>query len=344
MTMRLWFVVLLLQAGCTLDLSGLTGGEQGAGGGRPREGCLEGCPSGSCAPLAKPGDPQLSLFRLGLTADRVAFADPTAAELGLLTGAGETRVGVGPAPQAVAVFGDRLYFGTASQGVFACSLPECSDLSELVAMGPDTFARQIVADETQVYWITGPDLSDGSVYRAAVDGRGAMLIADAQVRPHGIAIDEARVYWTVHGHGDDGRIRSAPKAGGPVRDVAVGLTEPSGIAVDDDYIVYTSSAVDGAVFRCSKDSCDAPAKVTDGPALVNDPVAQPRSVAIVGGDAVWTNDGGGSVMACPIGGCSEREGGRPDVLARGLTAPGAIVATGFCLAWGAGEGIFVTGR
>ncbi len=343
--MRAWPLLLMLQVGCVLDLTGLTGGVEGGSGGGSPSSCLEGCPGGACTPVATPTDPQLPVFRVAVAPESVVFADPTASELGRVDGAGERRVGVMAAPQTAAVHGDRLYFATASQGIFVCGLPACDGVAELVPMGPETFARQLVADQDQLYWITGPDLSDGAVYRVSVTGGSPVLVASGQVRPHGIAIDDERIYWTVHQNGgDDGVIRSAPKAGGAVVDLLSGLSAPSGIAVGGGSVVFTSSAVDGAVHRAPSDGSGPPELVTDGPVPVNDPIAQPASVAIVDSQVVWTNDGDGSVMACPLTGCSQNDAGQPSIVARGLTAPGSLVADGRCIAWGAGEGIFVTSR
>jgi hypothetical protein len=143
----------------------------------------------------------------------------------------------------------------------------------------------------------------------------------------------ACVFWDAGSWSNDyGR---SPGDGGAAGDAGSVVTlaslinTPWGIAVDAQYVFFTSSILNGSVYRCSKEQvpCASPTVLASGQAA-------PSRMAIDSESIYWGNYGSGSapdgsIASCPKTGC----GGQPTLLATGVTGPVGIAVDAANVYW-----------
>jgi hypothetical protein len=247
-------------------------------------------------------------------------------------------------PLALAVGASGVFWSTESQGMFRCDLPDCTGVANIAPPGPQTIARQLAITGSTLVWITGPDLSNGTVFRCEVSACVPEALAEQQTRPHGLAIAGDDVYWTVHGTGGmpDGEIRRVALSGGVPVPYVQAVRGPSGIALDDTHLYFTVGEFEGEVFRCERgpESCGPVEEVSPVVMVVDAPIRMPMSIAVSSTRFFFTNDGDSTVMGCPLSGCADAPGGAPEIIAKGQEAPGGAIASGGCVLWTGSHGVF----
>ena len=349
---------------CILDLDGLTGGApggagaggdgaggdgaggNGGGGGGACVACAlcEGtCDGADCTRIADTPDAVVA-FRVAAAAGAVYTSDPQAdAILRLVPGQPAVSLPVAVKPHAIAATSAHIFFSTENSGMYRCDLPDCAQLAQL-SPSPDAVARQIVADETHLWWVKGPDLSSGKVLRCTINDCVLQEIQANLNRPHGIAMDAEHVFWTEHGNegANAGVIYRAEKSGAGLTAYLSGLNGPSGIALTPTHVYFTLGLYEGKIYRCARGAVDCgPAEEVTPPAVpVATPVRSPFSIAVAGERVYWTNDGDATVMSCPTVGCATNPGGFPDLLAAAQSTPSGVIAPGGCVLWASSDGLY----
>jgi hypothetical protein len=345
-----------LIGGCILDFDGLTGGDGGSDGGADGGGascpdcslCEGFCDANgeSCGAILDTAE-SFSAFRAAVSKGVLFVSDPdptVGAVLRFTKADGHTVFETPVAPHALTVNDAYIFWSTAGDGLFRCEQEGCAKLVNLTPGNADTVARQMAADASTLYWITGPDIASGKVMRCAINACVPEPIAMDQYRPHGMALDEQFVYWSVHGSegSADGSIMRARKDGTDVITFVPALRGPSGVAVTATHLYFTLGVLEGQVFRCAlgASTCGPLEEITPPSSVAGSPFATPMSVAAMGEWVYWTNDGDTTIMACPTAGCATTMDGLPVIVAKGLAAPGGLFATGGCLFWTGKGGVF----
>jgi hypothetical protein len=232
-----------------------------------------------------------------------------------------------------------LIWASDSQGIGRCALSSCAGtrIDGLVAPAVATPVFQIIADQDHAYWVNGPDSTSAKVWRCEIKNCSAEQLTWDLLKPRGIAMDETFVWVAVAGSSpgaNDGQIMRITKSGEPAFvSYLNGLKMPSGIAVTETHLYWTSEDfTTSAVWRCAIGpvSCGVPEKLTP-PGVLAEPIHDPRAIVADAKNVVWVNETGGSLMTCPVEGCSQAPGALPVLLGAGLTTPGGLVASQGCL-------------
>lgn len=123
--------------------------------------------------------------------------------------------------------------------------------------------------------------SNGSVWRAGLDGGSATPLATGQDGLYDIAVDAKNVYWTVPGNGV---VMKAPidSDGGAAVQLASGQNAPYGIAVDSTH-VYWVNELGGEVMKVAIGG-GAPVSIATGQSY-------PIAIAVDATSVYWTNNG-----------------------------------------------------
>ncbi len=159
----------------------------------------------------------------------------------------------------------------------ACGGPCVNGLCKPVSLAPGLVAPfSVVRDGTDLFLTDyGKDISmpaDGRVLKVPAGGGPAVVLADLQALPRGLAVDALYVYYTLFGAkgsgqgsvmkvGRDGTCGAAPTC--PIV-LASSRKAPWSVALDTDYVYWTergtsaASNSDGGVFRVKKDGSAAP--------------------------------------------------------------------------------------
>src|SRR5262249_40604757 len=111
----------------------------------------------------------------------------------------------------------------------------CKPLSDATIVSGLGKPEDIVTDGLHIYWT---DLADDTIWRAALDGSGALPIAAGQYHPLRIAVDDQYVYWSNNWGGAVMRLR---KATGASPQVVAAATSPTDIAADPFALYWIES-------------------------------------------------------------------------------------------------------
>lgn len=186
----------------------------------------------------------------------------------------------------------------------------------------------VVVDTLNVYWA-----QNGQVLGMPLAGGSAVVLADQQSLPHGLAVDGTFVYWLS----TDGSVMKAPIAGGPWTELATGpvaqLFGPTerGLVLDADHVYWINSATgesDGQILKVSKNG----GEIT----VLADGEFHPAAIAVDSDSVYYTTFGWGfqdnpvaqgRVLRVPI------TGGTPTVIASGQSSPSALAVDSNSVYW-----------
>jgi sugar lactone lactonase YvrE len=137
--------------------------------------------------------------------------------------------------------------------------------------------------------------ADFDVHEGACSDPGCVEeLATGLVFPWDVAVRDGWVYVTEKGHDDasDGRVVRMPAAGGLVEILAQGQERPNRIFLSSTHAYWTTTSLDGGVYRTALDG-------DGGVEMVADQQHLPLGVVADDGNVYWTANG--RVMAQPIG-------------------------------------------
>jgi hypothetical protein len=198
---------------------------------------------------------------------------------------------------------------TQSGSVLSCPGTGCPEAGPIVyaanGVGEDGGAdlTGLAIDSTYLYW--GETLSfggaTGRISRCAITACASTLehLAGGFTSiPYALAVDPSYVYWTDLGTSQIERC-SLPSCGGNPEIFAGNQASPTGIALYNDTVYWTNGADPGTVLSCPVAGCGTmPTTVASG---------QHNPYAVVADESgvYWTNIDDGSVMHCPLKGCTK---------------------------------------
>lgn len=348
---------------CVLDLDGLTtpgqggaggtsgtGGTGGAAGGTGGGGgadcpLLDCCPEGEAIQLVQ--GPVFADLPRGIVVrdDGVYWVNIQGGNVLRMPAAGgePEPIALAASPRGLALSGDTLAW-TASDGVYVCTLPSCSDAQMIAPSLAAESLRWLAFDgATMVFTDRGEGEGDGRTRSCSVDGCRPIDLADNMIAPEGVTLEGGLAFWVDQGNGNDnGLVGRSPKDSASVKQVAAALDLPSGVAADETYVYWTEQTASGHVYRCAfaEGYCDAPEDI----APAAGPLARPGDIQIGGGRIYWMNADDGSIMSCPQPGCGAQ---MPEVHATGRTGLSRLAVGSFCLFWtenGRGGAVMKTAR
>jgi len=102
---------------------------------------------------------------------------------------------------------------------------------------------------------------------------------------------------------------------------------PDAVFATDTHVYWLQSAINGAVWSCTRPECGDAAPITTTATIDGSPITFPSSLVTVGSNVYWTNET--SVMRCDTESCDESA----DVIMASVDTPTSIVASGQCLFW-----------
>jgi hypothetical protein len=166
----------------------------------------------------------------------------------------------------------------------------------------------VAVDSTYIYWadLFGDTVtSTGGIYKCAIaecPGTLGPLVGGADFIPLTVVVDPSFVYWTDLG--TDQVLRCAlPSCGGSPQIFANNQTEPSGLAVYGGHVYWSVGRMPtgdgGGVLDCAATGCGT------SPTIVAAGQDNPIFVAADDSGVYWTNANSGTVMRCPLAGCTE---------------------------------------
>lgn len=341
-------LALALCSACVLDLRGLAaegagaaagtggggsgaGGSGGAAGGGGGCSLLECCPEGEAVELAK-GPVFADLPRgIAVGKDGVYWASTTGESVVRLPADGGPPevIAAAPGPRALALSGGTLAW-TASDGVYACAAPSCSD-AHLVApsLGAGTLRGLAFDGSTLLFTDRAGGEGDGRARSCALDACAPIDLAEMMFAPEGIALEGGLAFWIDQGNGNqNGVVGRSPKSSASSMQVAAALDLPTGVAVDETYVYWTEQIPGGHVYRCAFAAgyCSVPQDV----APASGGLGRPGDIQIAGGRVYWTNSDDGTIMSCPQPGCGDEA---PKVHASGREGLARLAVGSFCLFW-----------
>ena len=187
---------------------------------------------------------------------------------------------------------------------------------------------QMTSDASRVYWTEFGDATgtaNGFVKSCPLTGcgSGAMVYAQAQVNPRGIAVDAQNVYWGSATFGAiNGAIWSCALTGcsSPTKLASAGI--PYGVWVDATYVYWVDNN-DGSVHRIVKPNNGDEILYDGGDYATGFPISEPQQ-CVSDGTFVYLDDYLGDVYRVPVA------GGDPFLMASGSQQGGwplAIDAT-----------------
>jgi hypothetical protein len=203
--------------------------------------------------------------------------------------------------------------GADSQPVDNCPDP-CTIASKL------NHPFQMTSDADRVYWTEyGDDLgtANGFVKSCPLTGcgAGAMVYAQAQINPRGIAVDAQNVYWGSATYGAvNGAIWSCAVTGCSSPTKLAGAGIPYGVWVDATYIYWVDND-DGSVHRILKPNNGDKVLYDGGDYATGCPIDEPQQ-CVSDGTFVYLNDYSGDVYRVPVA------GGDPFLMASGSQVGG----------------------
>jgi hypothetical protein len=154
--------------------------------------------------------------------------------------------------------------------------------------------------------------------------------------PYALAVDSSFIYWINEGTNQVLRCSLPSCGGGPeifantaLAGKVMGL---SGLALHGGTVNWTDGLADGGgVFQCATTGCgSAPVALARGQAA-------PSFIAVDDSGVYWSNYGGGTVMRCPLSGCTE-----PTPMAK-AQAPFAIALDPVSIYFTSSPGLFGSG-
>lgn len=177
-----------------------------------------------------------------------------------------------------------------------------------VASGQD-FPHGIAVDTTWVYW---SNVVLGTIRKADKHGAGnPVLVVGGQNEPQRLVTDAGYLYWTNAGtpsssffDGELARISLDPAGPGTRQLLASNQRRIADVALDRDHVYWVVTGTmtsghyfgDGSIWRANKDGST--------PEMLAQMQNFPSRIAVGGTHVYWTNDYGGTVMRCAVGGCS----------------------------------------
>jgi hypothetical protein len=244
-------------------------------------------------------------------------------------------------PRGLAVAGSSLVW-TADDGVYACTLPSCSDGHEVASATAPGSLRSVAFDgQTAVWSDRGSGANTGKTLSCAITGCSPITLADNMVAPEGVAVYGTNAFWVDLGTGNqNGVVARSPKTSSQVAQIAAALNLPNAVAADDTYTYWTESVPNGHVYRCALAAgyCDNPEDVA--PAAGG--LGRPRDVRVGNGRVYWTNADDGTVMSCPLPGCGSA---MPKVHVTGRQQIGWLAIGASCVFWAEdGGGVGAIGK
>jgi hypothetical protein len=135
------------------------------------------------------------------------------------------------------------------------SIPLTGGMPSLIsATEPSVVA--IVADGTNVYWVSGSDGNQGAVRMWDPAAKVLRSIAQGQSSPFGLAVDNTHIYWSLNGPdlATNGIRRTTIPTTAAQPDVRIVTQggQPSGIAVDDESVYWIEKKAPSSIMRAPK--------------------------------------------------------------------------------------------
>ncbi len=221
-------------------------------------------------------------------------------------------------PWVIRVAGPRVYFADDVTGGVVTAL-DLDGGNPLDLTGPQGSPRGLAVTTSSVFFVT-EDPDAGAVQRVGVDGTGLTVLSSPTNSPKDLVTDGTNVYWTAV---LDGEIARVPIGGGTTSSVAK-ATVPFGLAVFSNYLFYTSHAAADAGGAIGRVNIDGTEQIVLSPRE-----SLPRSIAVDGNYAYWTNEGDGTLKRVPVG------GGTVTTLATGQIQPWGIALDDKFVYWAA---------
>ena len=185
--------------------------------------------------------------------------------------------------------------------------------------GPQGSPRGISVTSTQVFFGT-EDPDAGAIQRVTVDGTGLTVLVAPVSGPKDLVTDGVNVYFAALG---DRHIGKVPVGGGASAVVA-NASAPFGLTVFGSNLFYTNRAALDAGGAIGRVGTDGTGQIVLAPAE-----DLPRSIAVDGNFAYWTNEGDGTVKRVPV------TGGAVTTLATGQIQPWGIALDDGFVYWAA---------
>jgi hypothetical protein len=322
-----------------------TGGGGGAGGTSCAPGaecgfCENTCTAESCEPktlVANASGNSYASPSLWIEGDTLYWLDFYNQHIMRMLPSGETETvtpkGLLNSAITFVVHGDKLYWSDFTSGINSCPLDNCTvDLKKRMVANDNNQAEalQLLADDTHLYWYTGPDHYARPVRRCPLSAADATPepIATNQDLIRGIALTDKHVYWTARPNNQGGLVRRTTKDGGSqVTDYTTKLEMAWALTLDSTHLYLTSGADEsGALKRCSlgESTCGSLDDVLSGLGALK----RTRSVALGGGRVYVTNESSGTVI-----GRAKDGTGTEEIVADAQTRPHSMLATKHCVYW-----------
>ncbi len=173
----------------------------------------------------------------------------------------------------------------------------------------------LAIDSTYLYWanLFGYSGITGSISecaRADCPGTLVELVGGAGFIPIAVVVDPKFVYWTDIGTNQVLRC-SLPSCGGNPQIFANNQLGASGLALYDDNVYWTQGVPEGGILYCPAAGCGK------GPRTLASAQSNPFGLAVDDSGAYWTNIDDGTLVHCPLSGCTQ-----PRVLATTYAAFG----------------------
>jgi hypothetical protein len=217
------------------------------------------------------------------------------------------------------------YAGPSGNGtVMKCPTSGCGASPTTLATNQTSQGQGIATDGTNVYWA---NFDTGTVEECAVGGcsQNPTTLASGQQKPYGVAVLGSVVYWTNLNSGTVAACASTGCGGAPTT-VASSSNSAFGLAVNATSVYWTAGA--STVLTCTVAGCGTPTTMASSQAYPIGIAIDTTNVYLVD----WSNNtSSGTVMACPLGGCS---GGAPTVLASSQDGPAVLAADSNGVYWG----------
>jgi hypothetical protein len=110
-------------------------------------------------------------------------------------------------------------------------------------------ASDLIVDGGSIYWtLTKVGDATGQVMKMGLDGENPTELASGPVGAGGLTVADGTVYWASSA----GAVMAVPSAGGASRMVVGGLKSPSGVAVDASWIYWTDPG-DGTTGKATRE-------------------------------------------------------------------------------------------